>query len=232
MTQENTAAETEIRAHGIAKAPHGAGRLLRVPRPLFAAPCLTRGANADIITLPYRSDGGERVPKGSQELTNARKNEILNACAALYETMSFKDITLKEIGKQTSFTRTSIYNYFHTKEEIFLALLQREYELWRSDLVRLHDENERMTAQGFAEALAHTLEKRERMLKLLSMNHYDLEARARTEKLVEFKVAYGGSIRAVALCLEKFFPAMSAQDIQGFIYAFFRFCSGPGRTPL
>lgn len=124
------------------------------------------------------------MPKGSQELTNARKNEILNACAALYETMSFKDITLKEIGKQTSFTRTSIYNYFHTKEEIFLALLQREYELWRSDLVRLHDENERMTAQGFAEALAHTLEKRERMLKLLSMNHYDLEARARTEKQI------------------------------------------------
>lgn len=104
--------------------------------------------------------------------------------------------------------------------------MQREYELWRSDLVRLHDENERMTAQGFAEALAHTLEKRERMLKLLSMNHYDLEARARTEKLVEFKVAYGGSIRAVALCLEKFFPSMSAQDIQGFIYAFFPFLFG------
>ena len=41
--------------------------------------------------------------------------------------MSFKEITLKEIGNATSFTRTSIYNYFQTKEEIFLALLQREY---------------------------------------------------------------------------------------------------------
>ena len=50
------------------------------------------------------------MPKGSPELTSARKEEIISACRKLYETMSFKDITLKEIGQQTSFTRTSIYN--------------------------------------------------------------------------------------------------------------------------
>jgi len=74
------------------------------------------------------------MPKGSPELTNARKEEIINACEELYKTMSFKEITIKEIGEATSFTRTSIYNYFQTKEEIFLALLQREYELWIADL--------------------------------------------------------------------------------------------------
>ena len=67
------------------------------------------------------------MPKGSEELTNARKEEIVSACAALYETMSFKDITIRDIGEKTSFTRTSIYNYFQTKEEIFLALLKREH---------------------------------------------------------------------------------------------------------
>ena len=69
------------------------------------------------------------MPRGSEELTNARKAEIVNACAVLYETRSFKEITLKEIGEKTSFTRTSIYNYFQTKEEIFLALFQRELSL-------------------------------------------------------------------------------------------------------
>ena len=44
------------------------------------------------------------MPKGSEELTNARKDEIISACAALYETMSFRDITLREIGARTSFT--------------------------------------------------------------------------------------------------------------------------------
>ena len=32
------------------------------------------------------------MPKGSPELTNARKEEIIAACRKLYETMSFKEI--------------------------------------------------------------------------------------------------------------------------------------------
>lgn len=166
------------------------------------------------------------MPKGSEELTNARKEEIINACAMLYETMSFKEITIKEIGNATSFTRTSIYNYFQTKEEIFLALLQREYELWNEDLFRLYDENENMTVEQFSGQLAHTLEKRTRLLKIVSMNHYDMESSSRMEKLVDFKLAYGNSIRAVTRCLEKFFPKMSVHDIQDFIYSFFPFLFG------
>jgi len=34
------------------------------------------------------------MPKGSPERTAARKEEIINACEKLYQTMSFKDITL------------------------------------------------------------------------------------------------------------------------------------------
>lgn len=166
------------------------------------------------------------MPKGSETLTAARREEILNACAALYETTSFKDITLKDIGNATTFTRTSIYNYFQTKEEIFLALLQREYDLWNADLARLLAEHEAMTVPQFSAALAHTLERRERLLKLLSMNHYDLESSSRPEKLVEFKLSYGESLRAVARCLEKFFPRMTVSDIQGFLYAFFPFLFG------
>ena len=62
------------------------------------------------------------MPKGSPERTAARKEEIINACEMLYQTLSFKEITLKEIGKVTSFSRPTIYNYYQTKEEIFLAL--------------------------------------------------------------------------------------------------------------
>ena len=166
------------------------------------------------------------MPKGSEELTNSRKEEIINACAKLYETMSFKEITLKEIGEKTSFTRTSIYNYFQTKEEIFLALFQREYEAWIRDLKIMLEENEKMSVAGFSGALAHTLEKRGRLLKLLSMNHYDMEANSRMENLVAFKTAYGNSLRTLSCCLEKFFPEMTDRDIQGFIYAFFPFLFG------
>ena len=100
------------------------------------------------------------MPKGSEELTNARKEEIINACASLYETISFKDITIRDIGARTSFTRTSIYNYFQTKEEIFLALLEREHEAWIADLKELMGQNSMLSAEEFSDRLARTLEKR------------------------------------------------------------------------
>ena len=166
------------------------------------------------------------MPKGSKELTNARKEEIINACARLYETMSFKEITIKDIGRATSFTRTSIYNYFQTKEEIFLALLQREYELWIRQLRQIQAEHETMTRLEFAGALAHSLEERENLLKIMSMNHYDMEENSRLERLVEFKVVYGQSLTEVRNCLSRFFPEMSIEDKQNFIFSFFPFMFG------
>ena len=166
------------------------------------------------------------MPRGSEELTNARKEEIINACAELYGTMGFREITIRDIGAKTSFTRTSIYNYFQTKEEIFLALLQREHELWTADIEAIERENKSMSVESFAGALPSTLEKRKIMLKLMSMNLYDMECNSRLENLVEFKHAYADALVAIRRCLEKFFPRMTAADIQEFLYALFPFLFG------
>ena len=166
------------------------------------------------------------MPKGSAELTNARREEILSACRKLYETMSFKEITIKEIGQQTSFTRTSIYNYFETKEEIFLALFQREYELLAGELDELCLHRDALSLDELASALADALERRPLMLKLLSMNLYDMEANSRMERLVEFKTAYGASKDALEHCLLKFCPSLDEQRRQTFLYAFLPFVYG------
>ncbi len=166
------------------------------------------------------------MPKGSAELTKARREEIIAACRKLYETVSFKDITLKEIGQRTSFTRTSIYNYFETKEEIFLALFQQEYELFARELDELCAAEEKLTRDALASALAHALERRPLMLKLLSMNLYDMEANSRMERLVEFKAAYGESKEALDRCLAKFVPGLGEEGRRTFLYAFLPFVYG------
>ena len=166
------------------------------------------------------------MPKGSPELTASRKEEIINACEKLYQTMSFKEITIRDIGAVTSFTRTSIYNYFQTKEEIFLSLMQREYELWAAEVNTLAEEHNTMSANDFAAAMAHSLEKHEQLLKLLAMNHYDMEENSRLENLVSFKKAYGASLDAVSEYFSKFCPDMKKDDINSFIYTFFPFMFG------
>ena len=166
------------------------------------------------------------MPKGSPELTAARKEEIISACEQLYKTMNFKDITLKEIGNVTSFTRTSIYNYFQTKEEIFLALYTREYDRWNEDLQGILNENAKLSKKQLSEKIASSIAKREQLLKLLSMNNYDMESNSRPELLVSFKVAYGESLRNIQKILKKFCPDMNEADIKSFIYVFFPFMFG------
>ena len=165
------------------------------------------------------------MPRVSREMVEKRPGEIIAACRRLYRTMAFKEITLKEISKETSLSRPSIYNYFQTKEEIFLALLEEEYRLWADDLGQIlsHDGYD---IQSFATAISESIAKRETLLTILCMNLYELEENSRTERLVEFKKHYGRSIDIIDAALKKFFPDMTTEDRMDFIYEFYPFLYG------
>ncbi len=162
----------------------------------------------------------------SENLKKTRKDEIVDACEKLYKTMSFKEITMKEISDETSFTRTSIYNYFHTKEEIFLSLFAREYDEWVEDLQNLYTSRLSLSVTEFAEKISETIEKRGLLLKLLSMNMFDMEENSREENLSEFKKSYGNSIKAVYKCLDRLSPRPTERKKESFIYSFFPFMYG------
>ena len=166
------------------------------------------------------------MPKGSAELTNSRREEIITACRKLFQSMSYKEITIKEIAVETSFTRPSIYNYFESKEEIFLALFQKEYESIAEELDLLCQRKEALSLEDLASALAQALDKRSMLLKLLSMNLYDMEENVRLEQLVEFKTAYRDFISVVDRCLRKFCPTLGEQSIHTFRYSFLPFMFG------
>ena len=166
------------------------------------------------------------MPRESRELTQARREEIVGACARLYETMGFREVTIKEISAETSFSRPSIYNYFETKEEIFLALLQREYELWAEELERIPAERKALCAEELASVLAHTLEHRTLLLKIQAMNLYEIEDHSRLERLEEFKRTFFRAMNAVDGCLAAFLPEMTERERSDFRYSFFPFLYG------
>ena len=85
---------------------------------------------------------------------------------------------------------------------------------------------ESMTKEKFAENMAHSIEKRQRLLKLLSMNLYDIEENSRMELLIEFKQSYGKAINTIKKCLDKFFTNMSEDEKEKFLYSFLPFMYG------
>ena len=90
----------------------------------------------------------------------------------------------------------------------------------------MYSENEELTKENFADKLAKTIEKRKNLLKLLSMNMYDMEENSRIEELIKFKTAYGKSVEMVRKCIDKFFKDMSEKEKDKFIFSFFPFMYG------
>ena len=145
-----------------------------------------------------------------KRLVDERKEEVINACEKLYQKLDFKDINIKLISSEISVGRTSIYNYFETKEEIFLALLEREYLKWNEDLVYLL-KKEKLSKEDFINKITDSLLKRKILLKLISMNMFEMEANSRVESITNFKLAFKESISLLKECLYKFFNVKESE---------------------
>ena len=177
---------------------------------------------ADTVSAYYLNI--RRTTMSTRETPEVREEEILNACEKLYEKMNFRDVTIKLIGAETSFSRPSIYNYFQSKEEIFLRLFEREYLLWCDDLEEIYESG--CDAEELPEALACSLEKRKLMLKLLAVNLYDLEENSRIERLVSFKRAYCKIVDLLDKILKRAFPNASAAECRQTRVAVLQFLHG------
>ena len=178
--------------------------------------------DTDSVSALKKEGGGKCNAKGNTGrycTEKRRNNQCLRAAISDYELSG--DHTQGDWQD-----RPTIYNYFVTKEEIFLALFKREYDRWNEQLTAILDQNEELTKTQLADQIAQSLAERQQLLKLLSMNNYDMEANSRQEMLTIFKQSYGGSLHRMGLLLEKFCPDMEEADIQNFLYTFFPFMFG------
>ncbi len=164
--------------------------------------------------------------KGTPELIEQRRKEIMRVCEELYGTKNFRDITLKVIGEVTDFSRPTIYNYYQSKEEIFLDLFKREYDDWNASLQRVLDKKAISDYAKLSKTLAETLDGRKLLLKLLAVNLYDMEDNSRIELLVDFKKSYAESIRLFKEILKKHGTGLSDEDVDDITITFFEAMHG------
>jgi AcrR family transcriptional regulator len=63
-----------------------------------------------------------------QQLIAARKNQILDAAAAVFAEKGFHPTTTKDIAKQAGISEGTIYNYFSSKTALLLGIFERMKE--------------------------------------------------------------------------------------------------------
>ncbi len=158
----------------------------------------------------------QKVKKES--LAAARQQEIIRACEELYETMEYEDISIKEIAKSTSICRSNIYNYYQTKDEIFLDILEKDYLSWTKDIREAMDREEQPGREAYCRNIAGTAALHPRLLKLMAVHYITIEKNCSLEKLTAFKHAIHPFQETMEEMLTRYFPKAPREKIQNFIF--------------
>lgn len=117
-----------------------------------------------------------------------RKETILKASRELFMDAGFFDVSMATIARQSGLAKGTVYLYFKTKEEIFLALSTEETELWLEDFdARLASLDGAIDNEQFVEILQASMKGRDVMQRLLSLLHLVLEKNITYEQALSFK---------------------------------------------
>ena len=146
----------------------------------------------------------------------SRQEEIINACDAIYCEKGYEAVHFKAVSRMTSISRPTIYNYYKTKEEVFLDIIKRDFTKYTEELKAHFDATPKMTKDELCTFLTNILEKHEKYFELLAVYIQTIEMNSGLEKLTEFKKALQPSQKVFLDGLDKYFPDAKAEDKKKF----------------
>ncbi len=150
-----------------------------------------------------------RTPDQQEE----RCQEIMAAAAALFRELAYEDVSLNAIAREAGFTKSNIYRYFASREEIFLSLFLVDFSEWADEFIDVLKTLPADTpASKLAEVWVEVLIKHERMLDLTPLLGVALERNASESALFHFKVNMHQLIAHIVDGLAVPLPMMSAEQ--------------------
>jgi len=147
----------------------------------------------------------------SEEQKEARVDEIIKATETLFKNNPFEAITFAAIAKEAQFTRSNLYKYFNSKEEIFLAFLRHDVDAWRGELLQTFSADTSQSPEQFSSTWVALQLKHKRMLELISILYTELEKHISLQHLVEFKQQVKEEFATVGGLLQRLFPQLTPE---------------------
>lgn len=146
------------------------------------------------MTIAPESQGAAGLAEGrrarSDDQKRARASAILGAAEALYLESPGQLPTAAEIAKRAGVAKGTVYLYYATKEEVYLALLQWRLGRWADAIVaamRAHEGP--LTREALIRAYIDYPVKHPVTLKLAALSSVVLEANVGEAAAVRFKLA-------------------------------------------
>ena len=142
----------------------------------------------------------------TKEQITSRQEEIIAVCDAIYCKKGYEAVHFKAVSGMTSVSRPTIYNYYNSKEEIFLDVLKRDFAKWTGELNSRFDKTKKMTKNQFCGFLADSILNHKKYFELLFVFMPSIEKNSSLEKLTAYKQSIWSFRMAFFYGLDKFFP--------------------------
>ncbi|WP_221088344.1 TetR/AcrR family transcriptional regulator [Deinococcus aquaedulcis] len=123
----------------------------------------------------------------SAEEKHQRRDDILRAAERLWTTTSYAELSMNQVAREAGLAKGTLYLYFDTKEELFLALLSEHLHRWIEATAELFTERQPRTAEQVAAVLLHHAEHLTPLRRLLVLLGTVLERNVRPELALEFR---------------------------------------------
>ena len=146
----------------------------------------------------------QRARKEEDKL--ARRAAILETAAALLGRREFATITMAEVARRCGLAKGTLYLYFKSKEELFLAALEVQLAAWFDEVATALAGRAPLTAPTFARLVARSLAERPTLTELLTILHTVLERNIDPGTALGFKLMLRDKVVAAGAALEHALP--------------------------
>jgi len=140
-----------------------------------------------------------------------RINDILDAASRLFHNEEYEKVTMIMIAKEANFTRSNLYRYFSTKEEIFLSLYTKDIIKWQLDIIKNISGQE--CVEEFVNKWTAILMKQKRLLELSPYLALNLEKNSSRNVYIEVKKTIKELTIDLIPLLSKILPSLRQKDL-------------------
>lgn len=149
----------------------------------------------------------------TDEKKNERKEAIYNAAFSLFKTKGYDKVSFNAIAVEAGFTKSNMYRYFSSKDDIFLSVFADLFSIWVDDfsqqLLLLEQEVE---ANSFAKAWVDSLLRQPKLLDLMPILFTSLERNSSFEQLLEFKRLSMNLLYRLTLDITRIYPGIEGEN--------------------
>jgi AcrR family transcriptional regulator len=143
------------------------------------------------------------------EQKEERRGGILAVARQLAGSSPFASITMSQVAEQAGLAKGTLYLYFKTKEELILALLEEELDVWFALVDDRIEHLRKPDADAVATLLCRSLDERPLFVRLLAILHALLEQNLAPESTLRFKRTLLHRVGTTAFRLESALPFLS-----------------------